>query len=79
MERVIDTPEKIRAFLNGCYGAVNAEGKGCFNPYQGVVFERLHGMGKSPLLSDAVRQVPRLYPLSALTDQLGDGLLCSGV
>lgn len=55
VEKVITTPEQIRQFLNGMYGAKNAEGERCFYPEKGVIFDALPGMGKSRLLSDTVR------------------------
>ena len=54
VEKVVDSPEKIRQFLNGMYGAKNANGGHCFDPKKGVIFDALQGTGKSKLLSDAV-------------------------
>lgn len=44
--------EKIGQFLAGIYGARSKEGKPTFSVEEGCIFDRLEGMGKSPLVSD---------------------------
>jgi pimeloyl-ACP methyl ester carboxylesterase len=52
VEGYITTKEQIRQFLNGIYGGRNPEGKRMFTPENGIVFDALPGMGKSPLLTE---------------------------
>lgn len=53
VEREIGSdPVKIRSLLSGIYGASGSDGSQVFTVKQGVLFENLEKMGKSPLLSD---------------------------
>ena len=52
VEQHIQTPEQIRQFLHGMYGGKTADGKRCFDPRTGVIFDALPGMQRSPLYTD---------------------------
>lgn len=44
--------EKIRQFLKGIYGGRSKDGKPAFGTEHGCYFDRLEGIGSSPLVSD---------------------------
>jgi len=54
VEANIDTPEKIRQFLNGMYGGKTASGQQFFRPETGLNLPLLKDMGNSPLLDGTV-------------------------
>ncbi|CZR61382.1 related to epoxide hydrolase [Phialocephala subalpina] len=49
----LKTKEKIGQFLAGIYGAPSKEGKPAFSVEHGCYFDRLDGIGSSPLVSDS--------------------------
>ena len=54
VEKAIDSGPKIRQFLNALYGGAGADGERGFNTRDGVVFDKLDKLKKTPLLSDEV-------------------------
>ncbi len=50
--REVATEDKIRGLLNGMYGGRGPAGEMAFNTEQGVLFENLLKVGKSPLVAD---------------------------
>ncbi|KAF1812511.1 alpha/beta-hydrolase [Eremomyces bilateralis CBS 781.70] len=52
IEKNINTPEGIRQFLNGMYGARGPNRESTFDPVTGVSFENLPKVGKTKLLTD---------------------------
>jgi soluble epoxide hydrolase/lipid-phosphate phosphatase len=52
VEPKISSPEQIRQFLNGMYGARGPSGETTFSPEKGIIFENLPKVGKTKLMSD---------------------------
>ncbi|MCJ1413409.1 hypothetical protein MMC19_007514 [Ptychographa xylographoides] len=51
VEKVLDSREQIRLFLNAMYGGKGPNGEVGFSPQSGIIFENLPHLGPSPLLS----------------------------
>lgn len=54
VEAAVQTPEQIRQFLNGMYGARTSSGQTMFDPRDGIILENVPHVGKTPLLSNKV-------------------------
>ena len=54
VEKVLDSREQIRLFLNAMYGGKGPNGEVGFSPQSGIIFENLPHLGPSPLLSAQV-------------------------
>ncbi|MCJ1478183.1 hypothetical protein MMC13_006859 [Lambiella insularis] len=52
VEKVLDTKQQIRLFLNALYGGRGPNGEVGFSPETGIIFENLSKLGPSPLLSE---------------------------
>lgn len=54
VEKVIESKDKIKEFLNGMYGGKGPDGKVGFSPYTGILFDNLPKLAANPLLSAKV-------------------------
>lgn len=54
VENFIKSPEQIRQFLDGMYGAQGPNGELAFDPYKGVLLENLSKLRRGWLLDDKV-------------------------
>lgn len=54
VEKVINSKEKIRQFLNTMYGGRTPDGKPGFTTNGGLIFENLDKIGPTPLLGPQV-------------------------
>ena len=51
VEETIQGKDKIRQFLNAAYGGTGPNGEQGFNVYEGIVFENLPKLNRTPLMS----------------------------
>jgi len=54
VEKVIESREEIREFLNAMYGGKGPNGEVGFNPRTGIIFDNLPKLAANPLLSAKV-------------------------
>jgi hypothetical protein len=54
VEKVVNSKESIRQFLQGIYGARGSKGETIFSPEKGILFDNIPKVGKTKLMTDKV-------------------------
>ena len=57
VEKTLTTKDDMRNFINTMYGGITPDGQAGFSLDKGLYFDRVAKIGKSPLLSDEVKQI----------------------